>query len=66
MAQVLIEKQTDLSTDLDIPKFKASVNFCHDQISPDFYDEAFKEADLVYKLIIKTKHRENKVFKKNI
>ena len=36
MAQVMIEKQTDLSTDLDIPKLKASVNFCHDEISAIF------------------------------
>lgn len=59
MARVIIEKQTDLSTDLDIPKLKASVNYCHDQISADFYEEAFNEANIVYKLIIKTKHREN-------
>lgn len=56
---VIIEKIEDLQIKLDISKIKASNNFCHGEITAAFFEEALEEADILYKISIKTKHGTN-------
>ena len=54
MSGVEIEKLEGLNINLEVSKSKASYNFCHNEITSEFFTEALEEANILYKISIKT------------